>query len=217
MPGSAALMLRAPVPRMHGVTRRPTSAGPCAAGPSGNGIHGKSHGGGQPPAAAGGGDDALAWAARGFPSYMQNQELGRLSPCDDPGDTVMSASGRQMWRREALIWDGVRSGAQEDAASEPLLSSFLYASILAHDTFEQALAFVLANRLSNATMLPTQLFEIFHSVLRDDGDVRCGALADLEAHSERDPSCCSVCHALLYFKVGLVGVQGACMMSLARV
>ncbi len=36
--------------------------------------------------------------------------------------------------------------------------------ILAHSSFEQALSFVLANRLSNATMLPTQLFEIFYKV-----------------------------------------------------
>lgn len=36
--------------------------------------------------------------------------------------------------------------------------------ILAHNSFEQALSFVLANRLSNATMLPTQLFEIFYKV-----------------------------------------------------
>lgn len=57
-----------------------------------------------------------------------------------------------------------REEAQKDAAMEPLLSSFLYASILAHNSFEQSLAFVLANRLSNATMLPTQLFEIFHQV-----------------------------------------------------
>ena len=78
-----------------------------------------------------------------------------------------------------------REEAQRDAALEPLLSSFLYASILAHDTFERSLAFVLANRLANPTMLPTQLFEIFHGVLTSDDDVRCGALADLEACRER--------------------------------
>ncbi len=49
------------------------------------------------------------------------------------------------------------SEAQHDASSEPLLSSFLYASILAHDSFELSLAFVLANRLANSTMLPTQV------------------------------------------------------------
>jgi hypothetical protein len=57
-----------------------------------------------------------------------------------------------------------RREAERDAATEPLLCSFLYASILAHDTFERALAFVLSNRLASAVMLPTQLFEIFHEV-----------------------------------------------------
>lgn len=66
-----------------------------------------------------------------------------------------------------------------------MLSSFLYASILAHDTFERALAFVLSNRLANAVMLPTQLFEIFHEVLISEPDVREGALADVEACRER--------------------------------
>jgi serine O-acetyltransferase len=66
-----------------------------------------------------------------------------------------------------------------------MLSSFLFASILAHDSFERALAFVLSNRLANATMLPTQLFEIFLDVISNDDDVRLGALADVEACRER--------------------------------
>lgn len=54
----------------------------------------------------------------------------------------------------------LRREAQADASTEPLLSSFLYASILSHDTFERSLAFVLANRLSDATLLSTELFEV---------------------------------------------------------
>lgn len=78
-----------------------------------------------------------------------------------------------------------RREAERDAAAEPLLSSFLYATILAHDSFERALAFVLSNRLANAVMLPTQLFETFYAVLISDSDVRLGALADVEACRER--------------------------------
>jgi hypothetical protein len=51
------------------------------------------------------------------------------------------------------------------------------------------LAFVLSNRLANAVMLPTQLFEIFHEVLISDPDVREGALADVEACRERVSAC----------------------------
>lgn len=89
----------------------------------------------------------------------------------------------------ALLMNLCRREAERDAAAEPLLSSFLYASILAHDTFERALAFVLSNRLANAVMLPTQLFEIFHEVLISEPDVREGALADVEACRERASNC----------------------------
>ena len=65
--------------------------------------------------------------------------------------------------------------AEADAAAEPLLSSFLYASILSHDNFERSLAFVLSNRLSDATFLATELFEVFYSILR------CGLVVEAAA------------------------------------
>ncbi len=78
-----------------------------------------------------------------------------------------------------------REEAQRDAASEPLLGMFLSNSILAHNSFERSLAFVLANRLANPTLLSTLLFETFHGVLSSDDDVRCAALADVEAFRDR--------------------------------
>eukprot|EP00195_Chlamydomonas_chlamydogama_P012263 CAMPEP_0202902354 /NCGR_PEP_ID=MMETSP1392-20130828/16805_1 /ASSEMBLY_ACC=CAM_ASM_000868 /TAXON_ID=225041 /ORGANISM="Chlamydomonas chlamydogama, Strain SAG 11-48b" /LENGTH=402 /DNA_ID=CAMNT_0049589103 /DNA_START=281 /DNA_END=1489 /DNA_ORIENTATION=+ len=146
-------------------------------------------------------DDALSWAQHAFPSYLQNQQEKQF-PCQEGGGNAGNSfdGEKGKWKREISIWTDIRSEAEQDAASEPLLSSFLYASILAHDSFEQALAFVLSNRLANTTMLPTQLFEIFHEVLKRDDDVRCGALADLEACKDRDPACMSLSHALLYFK-----------------
>ena len=55
-----------------------------------------------------------------------------------------------------------RKEATKDAAVEPVLSSFLYASILSHKTFGQSLAFILANRLSEPNMMATELIDIFH-------------------------------------------------------
>ena len=55
-----------------------------------------------------------------------------------------------------------RKEATKDAAEEPVLSSFLYASILSHMTFGQSLAFILANRLSEPNMMATELIDIFH-------------------------------------------------------
>ncbi|KAL6011921.1 hypothetical protein ACLOJK_002387 [Asimina triloba] len=58
------------------------------------------------------------------------------------------------------------------AEKEPLLSSFLYASILSHDCMERALTFVLANRLQNPTLLATQLMDIFDDVMMHDSGIK---------------------------------------------
>jgi serine O-acetyltransferase len=55
------------------------------------------------------------------------------------------------------IWVAIKAEAKLEAEKEPILSSFLYASVLAHECLEQVLAFVVANRLQSPTLLATQL------------------------------------------------------------
>ena len=117
------------------------------------------------------------------------------------------------------------------AEKEPILSSFLYASILSHDCLEQALAFVVANRLQNPTLLATQLMDIFCNVIMHDEDIQRSIRLDvqvicflcvikylgdvclvsnlilkwycfsIQAFKDRDPACLSYCSAILYMKV----------------
>ncbi|CAD7697988.1 unnamed protein product [Ostreobium quekettii] len=139
------------------------------------------------------------WNEGAFPSYMQSGDESRF--CSDWQEALSAAEGEGPKRkRGTAIWEKMMLEAERDAKSEPLLSSFLYASILAHDSFERALAFVLANRLANATLLPTQLFEIFSEVLTQDQGTLESALSDISAVVERDPACSSFSSALLYFK-----------------
>ncbi|PPR88762.1 hypothetical protein GOBAR_AA31931 [Gossypium barbadense] len=98
------------------------------------------------------------------------------------------------------IWEAVREEAKLEAEKEPILSSFLYASILAHDCLEQALAFVLANRLQNPTLLATQLMDIFSNVMMHDRDIQRSIRLDVQAFIDRDPACLSYSSALLYLK-----------------
>ncbi|KAK8653140.1 hypothetical protein V6N13_127153 [Hibiscus sabdariffa] len=98
------------------------------------------------------------------------------------------------------IWDAVREEAKLEAEKEPILSSFLYASILAHDCLEQALAFVLANRLQNPALLATQLLDTFSHVLMHDRDIQRSIRLDVQAFMDRDPACLSYSSALLYLK-----------------
>ncbi|KAL2988351.1 hypothetical protein AAZX31_11G082300 [Glycine max] len=98
------------------------------------------------------------------------------------------------------IWNAVRDEAKLEAEKEPILSSFLYASILAHDCLEQALAFVAANRLQNPTLLATQLMDIFCNVILHDKAIQRSIRLDVQAFKDRDPACLSYCSALLYMK-----------------
>ena len=56
-----------------------------------------------------------------------------------------------------IVWDLMRWEAYQEAQREPLLVSFLYSSILNHDSLESSLAFLLANKLSSAAMISTQV------------------------------------------------------------
>lgn len=69
------------------------------------------------------------------------------------------------------------------AEKEPILSSFLYASILSHDCLEQALSFVLANRLQNPTLLATQLMDIFCDVMMHERSIQQSIRLDLQVKS----------------------------------
>ncbi|XP_054825424.1 serine acetyltransferase 2-like [Prosopis cineraria] len=109
-----------------------------------------------------------------------------------------------------LIWDAVKQEAKLEAEKEPILNSFLYANILSHDRLEQALAFVLANRLQNPTLLATQLTEIFFDVMMHDKGIQRSIRLDLQAFIDWDPACLSYCFALLYMK-------GYCSLQVHRV
>ncbi|RWR92964.1 putative serine acetyltransferase 2 isoform X1 [Cinnamomum micranthum f. kanehirae] len=98
------------------------------------------------------------------------------------------------------IWDAIRAEAKSEAEMEPLLSSFLYASILSHDCLERALGFVIANRLQNPTLLATQLIDIFNNVMMHDSGIQRSIRLDIQAFKDRDPSCMSYSWTLLYFK-----------------
>ncbi|CAE5986813.1 unnamed protein product [Arabidopsis arenosa] len=102
--------------------------------------------------------------------------------------------------RSDPIWDAIREEAKLEAEKEPILSSFLYAGILAHDCLEQALGFVLANRLQNPTLLATQLLDIFYGVMMHDKDIQSSIRHDIQAFKDRDPACLSYSSAILHLK-----------------
>lgn len=71
------------------------------------------------------------------------------------------------------------------AEKEPILSSFLYASVLSHSCLERSLSFVLANRLQNATLLATQLMDIFDDVMMNDRGIQRSIRLDAQVNPLR--------------------------------
>ena len=50
------------------------------------------------------------------------------------------------------VWQTIRAETQCHAEKEPILASFLHATILNHHSMETALSFHLANKLDSATV-----------------------------------------------------------------
>ncbi|KAI0567632.1 serine O-acetyltransferase [Gracilaria domingensis] len=90
--------------------------------------------------------------------------------------------------------------ARRAAADEPLLASFLFATVLNHASLHQALAFHLANKLKSPAMPSTILMRLFQDGMSSCDQFCESVRNDLLAVMERDPACTRFIDALLYFK-----------------
>lgn len=98
------------------------------------------------------------------------------------------------------MWERLRHEVEEDARREPMLASSLYATVLNHKTFEEALSFHLANKLATSTLHPITLRDMIIQAYSEDHGIAQAAVADLRAVVERDPACRGYSTPFLYFK-----------------
>lgn len=104
-------------------------------------------------------------------------------------------------------WPRLRLEAATTAAREPALASFLHATVLNHDTFEDALSYRLAQKLSDAEMNSMLWREVCSEAYEDNAEIVSASLADILAVYERDPACSEYVQPFLYFK-GYLALQG---------
>ena len=98
------------------------------------------------------------------------------------------------------LWRTIREEVAEEAASEPLLASFLYATVLNHKSLEDALAFLLAGKVES-TVLPSMLIrELISDAMRADPAIGNAVRADLNAVRDRDPAAHHYSRPFLFFK-----------------
>ncbi len=98
------------------------------------------------------------------------------------------------------IWERIREETRIAVADEPILASFIHATILHHDELECALSFHLANQLDSPSASSMMLREIFLEAFNADNTIRCAIRDDLKAVLERDSACHEYYLPFLYFK-----------------
>ena len=65
------------------------------------------------------------------------------------------------------VWKRIRDEAEEVARREPELASFIYSSILHHDTFEQAVVHRIAERLDHSDVSGELIRQAYADALPD--------------------------------------------------
>ncbi len=103
-----------------------------------------------------------------------------------------------------IVWDLMRWEAYQEAQREPLLVSFLYSSILNHDSLESSLAFLLANKLSSAAMISTQVQSLILDALDKDPSIGRSIRADIMVSKQPASQQLESCFVFLFLRLTFV-------------
>lgn len=104
------------------------------------------------------------------------------------------------------VWSSIREEALRAAAEEPLLASLAHSAVLHHQRLEDALSYILAQKLASDALPALGMREVIEEAFAADPDIGNAVRADLVAVNERDPACRGYLKPLLFFK-GFQSIQ----------
>ena len=104
------------------------------------------------------------------------------------------------------VWTRIQDDAREAVAAEPLMGGMIHATVLHHNSLENALAYRFAFKLASSEMSAQILRELAEEAFGSDKSLGEAARADLVAVYERDPACHRLLQPLIFFK-GFQAVQ----------
>jgi len=104
------------------------------------------------------------------------------------------------------VWARIRHEAEEVARREPEFTTFIYSTILHHDTLEAAVVYRLAERLDHPALSGELIRQAYADALRDTPAIGEAFRADLMATAHRDPATHRLIEPVLYYK-GFHAVQ----------
>jgi len=98
------------------------------------------------------------------------------------------------------VWTRIRSEAEQVVRQEPELASFIYSSILHHDTLEMAVVHRIAERLDHPDVSGELIRQAYVDALDADPSIGEAFRADIVATFDRDPATHRFIEPVLYFK-----------------
>ncbi|WP_415356657.1 serine O-acetyltransferase [Halioglobus sp. Uisw_031] len=98
------------------------------------------------------------------------------------------------------MWQRIREEAAKQASEEPILASFLHATILNHTRLELALSFHLASQLATPDVSSLLLSKVIMEAFESDASIQTAVREDLQAVEDRDSACHELYIPFLYFK-----------------
>lgn len=98
------------------------------------------------------------------------------------------------------LWETIAEETRQAVEEEPVLASFLYATILNHRDMASALGYHLASKLGSEVIPALQLREVFDQAFAADPSIIDSARCDILATYQRDSACHNFLTPFLYFK-----------------
>jgi serine O-acetyltransferase len=98
------------------------------------------------------------------------------------------------------IWARIRSEAEAIVRQEPQLASFIYASLLEHESLTGAAVQRISDRLDHPVLTGTAIRQAFLDALADSPEIGDAFRADIVATYDRDPATTRFIEPVLYFK-----------------
>jgi len=98
------------------------------------------------------------------------------------------------------VWETIREEIERAASQEPILASFLHATVLKHNTLEDALSFHLAGKLADESLSSMLIREVIDEAFQSDAEIGAAIRCDIKAVRERDPASDCYFVPMLYFK-----------------
>ncbi len=98
------------------------------------------------------------------------------------------------------VWARVRREAEDIVRREPELATFIYSTILHHDTLEAAVIYRISERLNHGALSSGLIRQAYMDALKDSPSLGESFRADIMAICDRDPATHRLIEPVLYYK-----------------